>query len=132
MRDGLADEGGGLRTSPLEAKNRNERRLSRRGVAAARLAGLGRRALDVEEVVGDLEGEAEVVGVAAQGKALLAPGLAENGAGLAGEGDEGAGLEPLQPGDGADIESGIVLGQEVDHLAADHSGGARRLGERGD
>src|SRR5436305_13561774 len=103
MRDGLADERGGLVAGSFEAENRDERGLSGRRVAAHRLAGLGRRALDVEEVVGDLEGEAEIVGIAAQGVALLAPGLAENGAGLAGESDEGAGLEALQPGDGADI-----------------------------
>src|SRR5260221_4456869 len=132
MRDSLTDESGRLRAGPLEAQNRHESGLSRRRVAADRLAGLGRRAFDVEEIVGDLEGEAEIVGVAAQGKALLAPGLAENGAGLAGEGDEGAGLEALQPGDGADIEGRIVLGQEVDHLAADHPNGARRLGEGSD
>src|ERR1700736_6577555 len=132
MRDGLTDESGGLATGPLEAENRDERGLSGRRVAADRLAGLGRRALDVEEIVGDLEGEAEIMGIAAQGMALLAPGLAENGAGLAGEGDESAGLEALQRGDGADIEGRIVLRQEVDHLAADHAGGARRLGERGD
>src|SRR4051794_32913612 len=109
MGDGLADERGGLAAGPLEAEDRDEGGLAGRRVATHRLAGLGRRALDVEEVVGDLEGEAEIVGVAAQRMALLAPGLAEDGAGLAGEGDEGAGLEPLQPGDGADIEGRVVL-----------------------
>src|SRR3954447_12111261 len=99
MRDGLADEGRSLAAGPLETENRHERGLSGCRVAAHRLAGFGGRALDVEEVVGYLEGEAEIVGIAAQGVPLLAPGLAEDGAGLAGEGDEGPRLEPLQPGD---------------------------------
>src|SRR5260221_4712077 len=99
MRDRLTDERRRLRAGPLEAQNRHESGFSRRRVAADRLARLGRRALDVEEIVGDLEGEAEIMGVAAQGEALLAPGFAENRAGLAGEGDDGAGLEALQSGD---------------------------------
>src|SRR6266404_7280424 len=132
MRDRLADQESGLRAGPFDAENRDKSGLSRGRVAADRLAGLRRRALDIEEVVGDLEGEAEIMGVAAQGESQLRARLAEDRTGLAGEGDEGAGLEALQPGDGADIEGRVVLGQEVDHLAADHSGGAGRLGEGGD
>src|SRR5471032_2777193 len=120
MRDGLADQQSGLRACPLDAQNGDEGRLSRRNVAAHRLAGLGGRALDIKEIVGDLESEAEIVGVATQGEALVVPGLAEDRPGLAGKGDEGAGLEALQPGDGADIERWVVLGAEVDHLAAEN------------
>src|SRR5258708_2402687 len=108
MRDRLADQKSRLRAGPLDAQNRDKGGLSRRRVAADRLAGLRRRALDIEEVVGDLEGETEIMSIAAQRESLLGPRLAEDRASLAGEGDEGAGLEALQPGNGADIEGRVV------------------------
>src|SRR5260221_14737834 len=100
MRDRLADQESGLRAGPFDAENRDKSGLSRGRVAADRLAGLPRRALDIEEVVGDLEGGPGVMGRAAQGESELAARLSEDPAGLAGKGDEGAGLEVLHPGGG--------------------------------
>ena len=70
------------------------------------------------------------MGIAAQGEPRLLLRLAKDRAGLAGKRDERAGLEALQPRDRADIEIRAMLGEEIDHLAADHALPARRLGQR--
>ena len=69
--------------------------------------------------------------VAAQRRARLARRLCQNRAGFAGERDQRPGLHPLQPGDGADVER-LPLGDQVDHLAADHAGAAGRSRQGGD
>src|ERR1700730_17453633 len=104
MGDRLADQVAGLVAGAPDPQNRDERCLSGRGVAADRLAGLRRRTLDIEEIVGDLEGKTEIMGVAAQRESRFRRRLAEDRAGLAGGCDERPGLEALQPRDGADVE----------------------------
>ena len=104
MRVRLVAQQARLRARAIQPQDRHEGRLAGRGVGADRLAGLGRVALGVQQIVDDLEGEAEIVGIGDERVALLRRGMAEDGAGLAGEGDDVAGLQPLQPGDGADVE----------------------------
>ena len=81
--------------------------------AAASLPGVlpssGGGALDVEQVVDDLEGEAEIVGIGRQRRAHGLARLAQDRAGRAGEGDQRAGLQPLQAGDGADRQVGACV-----------------------
>src|SRR5581483_7062882 len=92
MHDRLIDQQLRLGAGPLNPKDRHEGGLAGGGVGADRLAGLRRRTLDVEQVVGDLEGEAEIVGIAAQRLARLVRGLGENRPRFAGEGDQRPGL----------------------------------------
>src|SRR6185312_17476169 len=108
-------------TRTFNTENRHESCLTRRGILPDRLAGLAGRALDIKEIVGDLEGEPEIMRIAAQRHAQLHRRLAEDGARLAGKRDERAGFETLQPCDRADIEIAPMLGDEIDHLAADHA-----------
>ena len=78
MRDGLVDQKRRLGAGALDAEDRDEGRLAGGGVGADRLAGFRGRALDIEQIVGDLEGEAEIMGIAAQRQAQLLRRLAEN------------------------------------------------------
>ncbi len=55
----------GLRSGTLRPENRYEGGFSGRGVGADGLACLSRGAFDIEKIVGDLEGEPQIVGVAA-------------------------------------------------------------------
>ena len=75
--------------------------------------------VDVEQVVLDLEGEAEIGRVGAEHGAGRLAGSAEDRARLAGEGEQRAGLEALQLEHLVEAE-GPALGLEVDHLAAAH------------
>ena len=68
----------GLGARPIDAENRDECRLSRGSIRPDRLPGLRRGALDIEEIVGDLEGEAQIMGIAAQRNPQLARRLGEN------------------------------------------------------
>ena len=120
----------GLRPRPLDPEDRDERGFAGGGVRADGLAGFGRPTLDIEQIVGDLEGEAEIVRIAAQRDAQFGRRFRQDRPGLAGERDQRAGLHPLQPGDRADVER-LALGDQVDHLAADHAGGAGRARQRG-
>ena len=88
MRDRLAHQQLGLCPRPLDAEDRDEGGFSGAGVDADRLSGLGRRALDIEEIVGDLKGEPQIMGIAAQRQARLVRRLGENRPGLAGKGDQ--------------------------------------------
>ena len=96
MHHSLAGQHIGLGARPFEAQDRDKRRLAGFGVLADLLADLGLVALGVEQVVGDLEGEAEVVGVGVQGVPRALRSLAQDRSGLASESDELAGLEALQ------------------------------------
>ena len=69
------------------------------------------------------------MGVGAERRALRRVRLAQDAAGLAGEGDHLARLHALQPGGGAEIEA-LMLRDQVQHLAADHAVPAGRLGQR--
>ncbi len=110
-----------LRSGALRPEYRDESGLSGRGVRADGLPSLGRGAFDIKKIVGDLEGEPQIVGIAAQRNSGLTGRLSENRSGLAREGDQRAGLHSLQSGDRADVQA-LVLGDQIDHLTADHTG----------
>jgi len=128
---GLFGQQIGLRPGAVEPKQGNESSFTGVGVLLDLLADQGGIALDIEDIVGDLEGEAEVVGVITQGEVEFAMGLAQHRARLTGEGEQSAGLHLLQPGDPGNIEIQIV-GLKVDHLTADHAERAGGLGQSGD
>ena len=120
----------GLHPGLLHPQDRDEGRLARRRVLAHGLPDDGFLALGVQEVVDDLEGESEVVGVGPKRMAHGLRRLVHDGAGLAGKGDQLAGLEPFHPGNGPDVQ-GLVLGEQVDHLPADHAATAAGGAEPG-
>jgi hypothetical protein len=95
------------------------------------LAERGRVALDVEQVVGDLEGFAERAAVVVERLVLLRRGLAEDGAGNAAIAQQCAGLHLLQP---RDVDRFAVaeasFAGEVEHLAADHAAQSRGARQR--
>ena len=83
----------------------------------------------IDEVVGDLECEADVAGIAAVRRPRVRRQLVHDARRLDRIFDQGAGLELLQPGDRGNIEL-AAFGGEVHHLAARHSrraGGAGKL-----
>src|SRR5690606_13595784 len=88
----------GPRPRLADAKLAHERGFSETGILSCRLAQRLRRAFGVENVVGDLEGETEILRIVHQRASLSLAGLGEQGAGLAGETDQGPGLEALQMG----------------------------------
>src|SRR5579859_5164257 len=92
MAQSLVDQCPSLVLGALEPQDRDEGRLAGLGIAADRLAGLGGGAFLVQEIVGDLEREPDVMGVIVQLPAHFRRRLAEDGARLAREGDERAGL----------------------------------------
>src|SRR5687767_9864910 len=69
--DRLADEQVGLAPGAVAAEQGDERLLALVAVLADLLAGLLLLSLLVEQIVGDLEGEADVAGIAAKPGALL-------------------------------------------------------------
>ena len=66
---GLLGQHAGLGTGSFGAQHRDEGGLSRRRIAAHRLAQLARVALGIEQIVDDLVGQPQVVGVGMQGLA---------------------------------------------------------------
>ena len=93
-------------------------------ILAQPLAGGGLVAGMVEQVVGDLEGQADVAGIAAIRRARLGRDAAHDAGGLDRELDQRAGLQLLQPGDRADVEL-LPLGDQVEHLPSGHALRAR-------
>ena len=89
--------------------------LARRGLVAA----------VVDQVVGDLEGEADVARIAAIGRARLGRQLGHDARRLDRIFDQRAGLELLQPGDRGQVEL-LAFGGEVHHLPAGHARRADR------
>ena len=89
-----------------------------------RLAGRRFVAAMVDEVVGDLEGEADVARIAAIGRARLGRQLGHDARRLDRIFDQRAGLELLQPSDRGKVEL-LPFGGEVHHLPAGHSGRSR-------
>src|SRR5438128_10783256 len=116
MRYRLAHEQLGLRPRSRYPKDRDERGFSGCSIGADRLSGLHLRALDIEQIVGDLKGEPEVVSISAQRQSRLVWRLGENRPGLARKGDQGTGLHALQPGDRSDVQW-LMLCDQIDHLA---------------
>src|SRR3712207_121400 len=85
MLDRLADKHVGLLAGPVAAQEGYEGLLARLAVLAHALAGLRLLALDVQEIVGDLEREADIAGVAAKAGAGLRRHSAHDRAGLQAE-----------------------------------------------
>jgi hypothetical protein len=102
MTQRLIDQRARLRLGTIQAQDRHESRLARLGIAPDRLAGLGGGTFLVQQIVGDLEGEPDVMGIGMQQLARFRRRLAQDGARLAREGDQRAGLQALQPGDGVE------------------------------
>ena len=130
MRDRLADQQLGLRARALDPEDRDEGRLAGGGVGADRLAGLGGRALDIEQIVGDLEREPEIVRIAAQRGARLRPAPCRGSPRPRRKRRSSAPVFIRCSRVIAPISSGLMLGDQIDHLAADHAGGAGRGRQR--
>src|SRR6202023_1067031 len=60
-----------LSARALDTENRDERRFSGRRVLSDRLSRLAGGALDIKQIVGDLEGETEARGVSAHGESTF-------------------------------------------------------------
>src|SRR5690606_13494562 len=91
-------------TRTLHTEQRDHGRLADGGVAPEVLPGNLGIAGDVQKVVLDLEGEAQIGRVAAQRRARGRRAAAEQRARLARAADQGTGLEPLQLQDLLEVE----------------------------
>ena len=131
MGDRLVDQPGGLLLGALGPEQAEEGLLARLAVLAQLLAGQRLVALGVEQIVGDLEGEADITGIAAQPGAALRRKLGEDRAAFHRAGDQRAGLHRLEPSDGGQVEARF-LGLEVHHLPARHSRRAGAMGKAAD
>ena len=80
---------------------------------------------DVEQVVRDLEGEAEVLGEAADHLEVAAAGVGGHGAELAGGHEQGAGLVAVDVFEDVEVDL-LGAASEVERLAADQAVGADR------
>ena len=80
---GLVGDFVGAGTGAVEPEQVDERRLAGIGILLGALAQLFGGRFGVEQVVGNLEGKADAVGIGAQRLAVACARLAENGAGLA-------------------------------------------------
>ena len=89
-RDGFIHEAACLAPRAIQPQKVDEGRLAHALVLLRRLAERLRGRLHVEDVVGDLEGEADVVGIAPQGRRIA---CAHHRARLAGKAEEGARLQ---------------------------------------
>ena len=118
--DCLGDEQIRLLSGALHPEQRNEGFLARSLVLPHALARLLLLALDIEDVVGDLESKANITGIAAQGTPSFSGEPAHDPPGFKAEADKGPGLELLQPSDRGDIQRHF-LGGEIHHLPARHS-----------
>src|SRR3546814_11782978 len=75
-------------------------RLARLGVLAQRLAGARAVALDIQQVIGNLKGKAQVACIAAQGRAAFRRYSAHDCARFQAKADERTRLQLLEPGGG--------------------------------
>ena len=124
----LAHQLAGFGLGAVRPEKIDESRLAGGPVLAGRLAQSGSGRLDIQNVVGDLEGKADPVGIERQCFAFGRSRLAEDRTGTACEAKERTGLHRLQGDDAADIGHARALGLEIEHLAAGH---AARSGRRG-
>src|SRR5512145_109562 len=83
----------------LHAQERDEIRLAGGAVLTGRLAGRRGVALGVDEVVGDLEGEAEIVRIGPERLSRRLSRMPQHRPRLAGAGDQRPGLQALQARD---------------------------------
>src|SRR6185437_11203393 len=93
-----------LRPSPAELQDHGKRDLALAEIIADILAELGRRAAVVERVVDELKGDPQVRPISPAGGDLSLGAAGENGADLAGRGEQSRGL-------GADDGEISVLGR---------------------
>ena len=95
------------------------------GLILARRLAHGRGiALDVEQIIGDLEGEAEALAVGCERPAIGIAGPPQDGAGLAGEAQEGPrfhGLQALHVSGGRLGRDCKLLGFQIEALPARHA-----------
>jgi len=117
-----------LRPGPFHAKFGDDGGFSTTGVFARRFAHRFFISLNVKNVVGDLECEAEFLTEGSERRARGARSLAQDRASLAGEGKERRRLHPLHA-DNLVLRGCSVFEREVHHLAADHAGVASNLSE---
>src|SRR3954462_2453172 len=92
----LGDEQLRLSAGALPAEQGDEGLFAARPVLADLLASLGLLSLLVEEIVGDLEGEADVAGIAPQPRAALRRNPADDRSGFEAEADQRSCLQLLQ------------------------------------
>src|SRR5437868_6377072 len=93
VRNGLLDQQVSLPPRPLRAEQRDERLLARGLVLADALAGFLLEPLMIDQVVGDLEGQADVAGIAPEPGAALGRRPAHDRPGLDAPADQGARLQ---------------------------------------
>src|SRR4029077_13896428 len=108
----------------LNSKIAGECRLAVGCVLASRLAERGGIALDVEQIVGDLEGLAECVPVTIKGVVGALRGLAKDRARNTSKPDQCAGLHGVERHDLLFGQAGRVIaafGCEIEHLASGHA-----------
>ena len=105
----------------VDAQQGDEIGLAAGGVLVGRLAQDVLVALNVQQVVDDLVGQADVVGEAGQGLTVNLAGPGDDQGNLEGIGEQGPGLEPLHPGHATEV---VADAQQVDHLATGHAAGA--------
>ena len=99
MVNGLLDQHPRLLAGTVGPEKGDEGRFSRLGVLAGTLAGGRLVAAMIDEVVGNLESEADVAGIAAIGRPGLAGEADDDARRLDRIFDQRAGLELLHPGD---------------------------------
>ena len=128
MLDRLIDQHGRLLARAVGAEQGHKGRLAGIGILVQLLAGRFLVALMVEEVVGDLEGEADVASIAAIAGAAFVGDAAHDHRRLDRIFDQRAGLQLLQPGDCLEVER-LAFGGEV--RARGGTGGLNNSGGAG-
>src|SRR3546814_18846076 len=98
MADRLVDQHLRLLPRAIYAEQENEGRLARLGVLAQRLAGARAVALDIQQVIGNLKGKAQVACIAAQGRAAFRRYSAHDCARFEAKADERTRRQLLEPG----------------------------------
>lgn len=120
QRLGVSDMPAELGIGPFHTVQRHERALAAGRVLAGRLAhGCGIRG-QVENVVGELEGKADLFAEGAQPAAVLLRASCDDGAGLAGKADQRARFHRLQADDAGLVWS-LFFRREIERLAASHA-----------
>ena len=129
---GLVDQPLGLGLGPVQPQKLHVRGLVGHQILGGGLAQILRRGRDVQDVVGNLEGQADVEGVPLAGGDLLGGGAAEDGTGGDGHLEERrrlVGVDPSQL-----VQGGIALGLalEVHHLSTGQADVADGLAQPAD
>ena len=129
---GLVDQPLGLGLGPVQPQELHVRGLVGHQVLGGGLAQILRRGRHVENVVGDLEGQADVERVPLAGGDLLGRGAAEDGTGGNGHLEERRGLVGVDPSQL--VQGGISLGLalEVHHLSSGQADVADGLAQPAD